>query len=265
MLSPIGGQSATYQNPLAPNLTDRDLSSHLGPVASKGGLNVGFFYARVQLKSRRAAYNGQFQTRLFVAIQPKGDRYTISKQPITERDAQTRFPAEYAAFKNYQDMPSRGTPLMELPGVSQSQIALLSVNGIGSIEDLLSLPQDIVSQVGMEATTAYKIARAWAERKEDSGADVGMAREVAALEIENKTLRDGISQMEAQMKAMQAQIDAMAKMGAGMASVAPSQSPAPRQDAPAQPFVMPDTDFGGGGEMATGNDDLGGDPNPLED
>lgn len=252
-----------YQNPLAPNLSDRNFSDHMGPVTSKGGLNVGFFYARVQLKTRRARYNGQFETRLFVAMQPKGDRFTISKEPISERDAQVRFPAEFAAFKSYQDTPSRGTPLMELPGVSQSQIMLLAVNGIRSIEDLLGLSPDIVAQVGMEASTAFKIAQRWAAKKADAGDDVEMAGQVAALEIENRTYRESMQGMEAQMKAMQAQIDAMTRIGVSAAAVQPAQHVAADSDAP---FQMPDTAFGDGGAAATGNDDLiGSDPNPLAD
>lgn len=255
---------AAYQNPLAPNLSDRDFSGHMAAVSSKGGLNVGFFYARVQLKTRRAQFNGQFETRLFVAMQPKGDRFTIAKEPITERDASTRFPAEFAAFRNYQDTPSRGTPLMELPGISQSQIALLAVNGIRSIEDLVGLSPDVVAQVGMEASTAFKIAQRWVSKKTDAGDDVEMAGQVAALEIENRTQKDTIRDMEAQMKALQAQVDAMARIGATgiAASSGPAAHIAPGTD---EPFAMPDTSFGDGGPMATGNDDLlTNDPDPLQ-
>lgn len=264
-MHPAMQSDAIYTNPLAPNLSDRSFSEHMGPVASKGGLNVGFFYARVQLKTRRAQFNGQFETRLFVAMQPKGDRFTIAKEPITERDASTRFPAEFAAFRNYQDTPSRGTPLMELPGISQSQIALLAVNGIRSIEDLVGLSADVVAQVGMEATTAFKVAQRWTAKKADAGDDIGMAGQVAALEIENRTYRDAMRDMEAQMKGLQAQIDAMARIGAtGLGAVSPGVAAqvAPGSD---EPFVMPPTSFGDGGQAATGNDDLiGNEPDPLK-
>lgn len=263
MLSPV--QTHDFTNPLAPNLTDRDLSSHLGPVASRGagGLNVGFYYARVQLTSRRAAFNGRFETRLFVAIQPKGDRYSMAREPITDRDAQARFPAEYAAFKTYQDTPTRGTPLMELPGVSQSQIAILSINGIRSIEDLLSLTPDIVAQAGgMEATTAYKIAKRWADKTAAAGDDVSLARELAAMEVENKTYRDAMRGMEVQMAAMQAKIDALATMGA----VVPAQVASGNIQPAAEPVSTgPLADIFGDSGSATGNDDLGGDINPLEE
>ena len=267
MLPPTA-QPAVYQNPLAPNLTERDLSSHLGAVTSKGGLNVGFYYARVQLKSRRALYNGRFETRLFVAIQPKGDRYTLAKEPINEVAAQRTYPAEFAAFKNYQDSPTRGTPLMDLPGISQSQIALLSVNGIRSIEDLLSLSPDIVAQVGMEASTAFKIAKRWSDRKAEAGDDVDMARQMAALEVENKTYRDALKGMEAQMAAMQAKMDAMASMTqASPAAVQPIGQVPHGAAADGIADDLPDTVFGdNGGQGATGNDDLNdNEPDPLKE
>lgn len=248
-------QQRPVGNAIAPDLTDRTFAGYMDPVTSTGGLLVNFFYGRVQIKTRRAAYNGTYETRLFVAIKPIGDRLTIAHEPITEREAQARFPAEFAAFKHYQTSPTRGTPLMELPGISQSQIAMLTINGIRSIEDLLSLSPDILSQVGLEATTAFKIAEKWTKRRADLGDDVDLARQASALEIENRTLHDNIASMEAQMKAMQAQIDAMASMSSGGAV----------QTAPARQSVDDGDGFVGGndvlfdgGSASDGDDDLVG-------
>lgn len=252
-------------NPLAPNLSDRDLSgSGMGPVAGTGGLLVQFFYMRVPIKTRNARRNGSFETRLCVAKQPRGDRATVAASYITETEAQRLHPVEWAQFKQYQDAPTSGTPLHELPGVSQSQIMLLVMHGIRSIEDLLEISPDVANQVGLEAVTARKIAIQWEARRKGTGADIDLARQLAAQEIENETLRKRHEQMEATMAAMQAKIEAMAAMGGGHASAAVMAPPAADDGLPGLDD-MPDTPFGEGGEIVTGNDDLSMDPDPLQE
>lgn len=251
-------------NPLAPNLSDRDLSgAGMGPVAGTGGLIVQFFYMRVPIKTRNARRNGSFETRLCVAKQPKGDRATVAASYISETEAQRLHPVEWAQFKQYQDAPTSGTPLHELPGISQSQIALLLLHGIRSIEDLLEITPDIANQVGLDAVTARKIAVQWDARRKDSGADIDLARQLAAQEIENETLRKRHEQMEATMAAMQARIDAMAEMGGGR--VATAAPPTIADDGLPGLDDMPDTPFGEGGEIVTGNDDLSMDLDPLRE
>lgn len=209
-----------YSNPLSPNLTDRDLST-MGTVAervaSSGGMNIGFYYERVKIKSRMATLNGKYETRLFVAMQPKGDKYSVAKEPISEVLAQQLFPAEYARFKNYQDAPTHGTPLLELPGISQSQIAILNLNGIRSIEDLVGLSPDIVAQVGMEASTAHKIALKWHQKRTGSSDDIAMAGKLSEVEAQNRQYQDTLKAMEARMAVMSAQLELIGRSG-GMAA-----------------------------------------------
>ena len=247
---------------LVNNLTERDFSDSMGPVAGSGGLYVQFFYMRVQIKSRNARTNGNFETRLCVAKQPKGDRSTIAAQPITEAEAQRQFPMEWARFKQYQDTPTAGTPLSELPGISQSQIMLLVLHGIRSIEDLVGLDETVVQNVGLDAVTARKIALKWTARKGSAGGDVDLARELSKQEIENATLRKRAEAMEASMAAMQAKIDAMAAMGAGGGMAAVAAAPAEDDDGLLED--LPDSEFGAGGDVATGNDDLIGEVDPLK-
>ena len=58
----------------SPNLSGSDLSSVFGgEVQSSGGLMVQFFYHRVRLGGRNTPNAGKFETRLAVALKPRGD------------------------------------------------------------------------------------------------------------------------------------------------------------------------------------------------
>lgn len=160
-------------NPYVRNLSDVDLGASMGGVTARGGLNVQFFYQPVRTRA------GTVDVRLCIAKQPKGDPKTIAVTQITEQEAIREFPREFAMFKEYAEAPSTGTPLHELPGATQSEIAFLTVHGLRSIEDLADLSPEIASQIGFEAVNAQKRAKFWMARNA-SGADVIDAAKIAA-------------------------------------------------------------------------------------
>jgi hypothetical protein len=166
-------------NGIAPNLSGTDLSSVFGgEVQSSGGLMVQFFYHRVRIGGKNTG-TGKYETRLAVALKPRGDMLTLAVRPITEEDAQRQFPAEWQQFKMYMDTPTRGTPLHELPGATQSMIAILVLGGIRSIEDLVGLPSDVCAQMGMDAVHAQTLAKTWIQRKNGAAAGINMAERLA--------------------------------------------------------------------------------------
>jgi hypothetical protein len=245
----------------ARDYSDIDLSGDLRSVSSRGGLNVQFFWMRVQTKSRNARTNGRMETRLCVALQPKGDSKTIATRFITEPQAQREFPIEWAQFKEYQETPTAGTPLHELPGISQSQIALLALHGLRSVEDLAEVPEDVVSQIGYDATQARKIATHWLSRREVNLPLISAAEVQARADIESKTLRDQIAALEHQIAVLSAaqQVQAGATAGAASTGVIEVANEAPT--AREVPFEF------GPSDVVAGSDDLnaGADPDPLAD
>lgn len=258
----FSGPAALVSSNMSHDLTNADLSAHLGLVASRpaGGLNVQFFYARVKTRSRNAMTNGQFQTRLCVAKQPKGDRFTVATRYITDERAQKEFPREYAAFKQFEDAPSNGTPLHELPGLSQSQIALLVLNGLRSVEDLADLSDDQAAQIGYEVTTAQKLARKWLSSKEGAAELIAASQMQAKHELEREALLKRLAAMEESNRALQAQVAAMATMKTG-APAAPEVRAIEVKDLPYDLRDMPlDMDSQA---FVSGNDDLLGDIDPL--
>ena len=207
---------------LAPNLTTMDLSSVFGgAVQSSGGLLVQFFYYRVQFGGRQNPMKGKFETRLAVALQPRGDRLTVAVRNLTEEQAQRDFPAEWQHFKVYMDTPTTGTPLHELPGATQSMIGLLALHGIRSIEDMANLPADVCAQIGMDAQTASRLAKIWLGRKDGNQDDIMTAERLAttesALEIALAELKNLKHTTEIQART----IEAIQRMGGQQQGVSP--------------------------------------------
>lgn len=264
---------------VAPNLSAQNISVFGDEVQSSGGLMVQFFYHRVAIGGKTTR-TGKHETRLAVALKPRGDMLTLAVRPITEEDAQRQFPAEWQQFKMYMDTPTRGTPLHELPGATQSMIAILVLGGIRSIEDLVGLPTDVCGQMGMDAVHAQTLAKTWIQRKNGAAGDIDMAERLAKLEIDAQRDRDELARLRAENAAKDQAFELLRGMGMvpGAAAGAPPPGssdvvPAVRMGAPS--FLAPrdrdgDEDHGqsDGSDMFTATaliNDMSGMKNPLED
>lgn len=198
------------------DMTDFNFANTMRGVTSDGTISISFGYEMVQIDNPGDAdKNGRSEKRLVVYKAPKGDRLTAAKRYITEEEAMRRYPAEFAAFTEYGDVPDFGTPLAELPGVSQSQIALLSLYGIRTVEDLAELPEESISGTGLQGRAARKIAQAWLAKKEENAGDTAMAERLAALEMERESRDEAMQKMADQNRALAAQLEAMQKMMGG--------------------------------------------------
>lgn len=266
-----GPAAAAGDSRFARDLTGADLSSHLA-TAGSGGLNVAFFHERVRIETVDAEKNGQVETRLYVAKQPRGDRYTVAVERVSEEQAARRWPAEFAAFREYQDVPQSGTPLYEVPGLSQSQVGMLMIHGLRSVEDLVATPEEVISQIGLDATTARRRAEAWIAKRDGEAETIEAADMQAKYDIERKEWERQKGALEAELKALRAQVQVGAGNGATAApppsgDAVPVGTEAPAGDA--APHTFDDDPLASGeGGMAEGLDDLGlgnegADPDPL--
>lgn len=252
------GQPAA-RNQFVSDVSGADLSALLGPVSSSGQLSVEFFYRQVRIEDpMNPADHGQFRTVLCVRRRPHGDRLTESTRMITERLAQQLYPREFAFFKQNQDVPTDGTPLSELPGISQSQIAILVIHNIRCVEDLVGLNPDQVAQIGMDARQAYAIAHRWTEARTNNAGLIHDASKEAAMTAEIERLRAAEAGTMATIQQLQAQIEILSKMtGAPAATVAHSGSTkAQLVDADDLPDASDESPLFSGAQMVVGNDDL---------
>lgn len=233
------------QVPTLQDMTHRHLPNTMSGVTATGGMHISFTWEMVRIEnSTDPMLNGTVEKRLFVIKSPKGDRATVSKRPITPKNAAELYPNEWAQFDTYGDVPVYGTPLSDLPGVTQSQIAYLRIFNIRSVEDLIEIGADVASkEMGLEGTKVYKLAVAWDQRRREAGDLPQLADLQAKVELAEKARaeRDAakderIRQLEAQLTAFQqmqqqpaavthanAQASAPAVMAAAMATVAASE------------------------------------------
>lgn len=248
------------------DLTDADLSTHLQSVTAKGGINVNFFYTKVRIESLDAKLNGTIQTRLCISKQPKGDRSTVAVRFITEEQAQRDFPREFSLFKQYEEVPTTGTPLDELPGISMSQIGLLVLNGLRSIEDLLEVSEDQIAQLGLDAIKAQKTAKAWDQKRKGSAEEINAADIEARFQMQLDAMTKQMEAMTERNKQLEMQLKAQAAVtgASAPASVASGAEEASTgEDLEYDVSNMPDP-WSEGPATTDGDDDLGAkDPDPL--
>lgn len=272
---------AAQNNPgaaMAYDVSARDFGAAL-PVHGNGQINIQFFYTRVMIESADPTLNGKVETRLCIARKPIADRWTISTDFISEQEAERRYPQQFAAFRDYEDIPTTGTPLHEVPGLSQSMIALFVLNGLRAAEDIVEVGDDHIGQMGFEAIKAAQIVRRWLANN-TANADIISAAEVEASYAQRmKADQERIRQLEEQNTRLQAERDAMARVSGNRGD---HQSPMPGHMAtmgPAQGVADGVTlvrdsddagDWSGSDAMTEGpavayDDDLMGMPDPLKD
>lgn len=254
----------------AGDMTNQDFSQYLD-VSARGGLNVMFFYAKEQIDNPTdPTIHGTWVTRLCVAKHPKGDRLTTAVRLISEAEAQAAFPVEFGMFKNGQDiMPTLGTPLHELPGITMSQIAMMLVHGLRSIEDVAGMAREHMNGIGMDAIACHELATKWMQRKTEGAGMIDAARSDAVAAAENEAMRRELERLRADNARLQGQVDLVTRL-VPQGAATQEQPQAMLVDTASAPVAEnPDIDdqFATAGGMVTGKDDLVSipdeDPDPL--
>lgn len=202
---------------LQPQVRDRDLTHTNLPntmpgVKATGDMLITFSQTQVLIENADPAKKGSYETRLTIKRQPKGDRQTASVRFISEEQAQKMYPVEYAHYVATGEVPSEGTPLSELPGISKSQIDLLVLYGIRSIEDVLAVGPDRMQSLGYHADRAYHVAKQWDQRRKDSAEVITMADVEAKMAHMMKDSERRVAAAEERAKSLEAQLAAMQRL-----------------------------------------------------
>ena len=267
-MQPFPSMPGQVSNGFVTDLSAADLSAQMGYVAASpaGNLSIQFFYDNIRIEDpTNPSEHGQYKTVLCVRKRPHGDRHTEAVRMISERAAQQLYPREYAFFKQNQDVPTDGTPLHELPGISQSQVAILVIHGIRCVEDLIGIGADRAGQIGMDARTAYALAVKWTEARAANHDIIRDAAKDAAKDAELERLRASDAEKAAHIAMLSAQVDLLSKMGGGAAqTMALPQGPAGAQMVDADDIMPPaSTELFTGAAVVTGNEDLTEDAPPA--
>src|SRR5262249_21372308 len=99
-------------------------------------------------------------------------------QPITYA---MRFPEQYKRFKANEAQAMSGTPLEELPFITQAKRSELKALSIHTAEALASLEGNPLKQLGMGGRELKNQAQAYLDRSTDSAAVTRLAAEVEQL------------------------------------------------------------------------------------
>lgn len=236
----------------APTLTDmthRHFPNALQGVTATGeGMHISFSWEKVVIENNAdPLLNGTIEKRLFVIKSPKGDRATVSKRPIKPKDAAEAYPQEWAAFSMYGDVPVTGTPLADLPGITQSQISWLAIFNIRSVEDLIEIGPDMASkEMGLEGSKVYKLALAWDQRRRNAGDLPELAALQAKVEMAEKARSEQDKAKDERIRQLEAQLAMFAQMQQTPAAVQYAQAAQPNA-APVQaagPASADEDEFG---------------------
>jgi hypothetical protein len=173
-------------------------------------LHVEFFMDAVEVPSESAkAGRPIFKDEEMIRIRIAGDKHSVLVAPAHSqssiRDPNTNFRLSYAqlhsgpyeAFKKGVEFHGNGTPLSELPFLTESQRKELRALNIHTAEALASLDGTMLSRVGMQARPMKTQAEAYLERAAKSAG-------VSQLAAENEDLKARLARLEAMMAGNQA-------------------------------------------------------------
>ena len=137
-----------------------------------------------------------------IRIRIPGNDTLVIERPVEEGD-KIRFPRHWAFFEaKAKNGDHPGTPLSEMPGVTKAAVENLRVRGFYTVEQFAAASDQVLSGLGMGAGVSPIGFRDQCKRFLGAAAEMAPT---ARLEAELK-------QRDAAMAAMQAQLDAMAKM-----------------------------------------------------
>jgi hypothetical protein len=197
-------------------------------------LHIEFFAEAVQNKAR-SALEGRpiFEDKEFIRIRFRGDRNRVLVAPANEgaiRHPETnlpwsykdRFPKHYAAFKAGQAYRGEGTPISELPFLTEAKRAELRALNIHTAESLAGLEGTPLTRLGMGGREMKNQAEAYLAHAASSATDTRFAAEnaelrsqIAALQAQFAELAKAQSQPEPAVSPFQAWDDATLKSWIG--------------------------------------------------
>jgi hypothetical protein len=165
------------------------------------------FYIRPFQDEAKSAEEGRpiYKDKEYVEIRTPGNQTNIIQRPVTDMDKQ-RFRQAYAAFKAGDSEQIIGTPLVETPWISRSQVEELAYLRIRTLEQLANVGDDVCTRI----PGLFKLkqrAQAAIERAEKTAPFI-------AMQAENEAMRNRLEAMETTIAEQAAIIKRLDKDGA---------------------------------------------------
>lgn len=196
-------------------------------VPGKDARDIAFprFHSVMKKNEFRSAATGkaEYDRKDYVEVTTPGDTRSVVDREVQEKD-KARWPREWVAYQNGQELAPEGTPLEMWPQVDIGQIEELKRFRVRSVEQLAAVSDTALGNLPMGTRSLREKAIVWLQQAKDGS---GLSKLVA----ENAGLRS-------QLDAMQEQINSLAAM-ARAAQMAPAPVADAASQAPAQLMPSP--------------------------
>lgn len=123
---------------------------------------------------------------------------TVIPLRVTD-EVRARYKPQYDAWKRGEEAPLDGMSLKDWPAITRAQAEEFWRHGVRTLEDLIGVPDTVLTQLGSGARTLQNRARAWLEQARSTGV---AAEELARLRAENGDLRRRLDALAAQVQAL---------------------------------------------------------------
>lgn len=107
------------------------------------------------------------------------------------------FKSRYRIWKETNEIPENGHPIVNWPAASPAQVKTLLAGGVRTIEDLAVANEEVLARLGMGARALKNRAVEWMAAAKNGGAQ---AEEIAALKQQNEDLLLRVQSMTEQLE-----------------------------------------------------------------
>lgn len=182
----------------------RDLPSMDGSIPRTGGAAVAKFTAedvRDVAKSKALGRPAYRKVDMVEIINP-GDPQNIVKRRVREADKE-RFANAWAAYQKLEEATPDGTLLEHFPMLSKGQIEHLKYNSVFTVEQLASVPDTALQNLGLGSRRMREHAKAFLETAE-------RGKVPAKLVEDNEALRNQVTLLTEQLNDMMRKVELFA-------------------------------------------------------
>ena len=144
------------------------------------------------------------EPRLCIAFSILGES-TVTRRLATEQDKKD-YAAVWQAFAEGREAPLEGTPIEQLPGITERVAALAAIHGIRTVEQMAT--DKAMMMLGMEGREWNARAKAWLEQKAGAAA-LDQAAAVAAMQAQIEKMTKAMAAMQMQLEVKDAALTAM--------------------------------------------------------
>lgn len=170
----------------------------------------------------------------FAYITPAGSKDIIERnvqewfEMLRGQVTQERMPAEWAdhffrlyeGFKAGKEPPVNGTPVLNWPGLSPSQVKQLLSLHLRAVEDVAQMNEETIARLGMGGRALKDRAIAWLAAAKDIGV---VAEASAAMQVENAELKRSNEALAQQVAVLTQQVAAIAQAQQIVVNASPAQ------------------------------------------